>query len=69
MEEGEHSTFKGFTAKLRLLLPFLWPKHSHRLQLVVLMCLVLLVSGRAVNVFIPLLSKKVGAYGPVMYIC
>ncbi|KAG0415713.1 hypothetical protein HPB47_007111 [Ixodes persulcatus] len=59
MEEGEHSTFKGFTAKLRLLLPFLWPKNSHRLQLVVLMCLVLLVSGRAVNVFIPLLSKKV----------
>ncbi|CAN7998065.1 unnamed protein product [Ixodes pacificus] len=68
MEEGEHSTFKGFMAKLRLLLPFLWPKNSHRLQLVVLMCLVLLVSGRAVNVFIPLLSKKVGAYMPLSWL-
>lgn len=56
---GGGSPFRGFRAKVRLLLPFLWPRRSHRLQALVLLCLLLLVAGRVVNVFVPMLNRAV----------
>ncbi|KAL3190321.1 hypothetical protein MRX96_019850 [Rhipicephalus microplus] len=59
-EEGaSRSAFRGFKNKVRLLLPFLWPRRSRWLQFVVLLCVVLLVSGRVVNLFIPMLNRQV----------
>lgn len=53
------SAFRGFWGKVAILLPFLWPKRKSRLQVLVLFCFVMLVSGRAINVFIPVFNKKV----------
>lgn len=58
-EGGSHSAFRGFKAKVRLLLPFLWPKRNCRLQFVVVVCVALLASGRVINVFIPMLNRRV----------
>uniref|UniRef100_A0A2R5L9K5 ATP-binding cassette sub-family B member 6 n=1 Tax=Ornithodoros turicata TaxID=34597 RepID=A0A2R5L9K5_9ACAR len=57
-EEGA-STFRGFCGKLRLLLPFLWPRRKSLLQFLVICCFIILVSGRAINIFIPVFNKKV----------
>lgn len=58
-EGGSRSPFRGFKNKVRLLLPFLWPQRSRWLQFVVLFCVLLLVSGRVVNLFIPMLNRQV----------
>ncbi|XP_063703169.1 ATP-binding cassette sub-family B member 6 [Culicoides brevitarsis] len=53
------STWRGSIRKLRTLFPFLWPKKDVFLQFRVIFCFVLLLSGRVINVYVPIYNKKI----------
>ncbi|KAF9087138.1 Homocysteine S-methyltransferase 1 [Mortierella sp. AD031] len=48
------TTFKEFYEHCKRLRPYIWPSKSRKLQIHILLCLVLLVVGRVVNVLVPL---------------
>ncbi|KAF0026859.1 hypothetical protein F2P81_021596 [Scophthalmus maximus] len=54
------SAWRGFGSKVRLLLPYVWPKGTAALQGLVLLCVGLLAAERLVNVLVPVYSKNVG---------
>lgn len=56
---SEGSTWRGLWRKLRVLLPYLWPKKSYLLQLNVILCFILLAGVRVANVFVPIYYKKI----------
>uniref|UniRef100_A0A8C4Z2U2 ATP-binding cassette sub-family B member 6 n=1 Tax=Gadus morhua TaxID=8049 RepID=A0A8C4Z2U2_GADMO len=58
-EEENQSTWQGFRTKVRLLLPYMWPRGSVLLQGLVLLCLSLLGVERAINVFVPIYYKNI----------
>jgi hypothetical protein len=45
--------------RLRLLLPYIWPTQSLSLQARVVICLLILVVGRVVNIYVPLVYKHI----------
>ncbi|PWN41664.1 hypothetical protein IE81DRAFT_291472, partial [Ceraceosorus guamensis] len=47
-------TVKIFAARIASLFPYLWPKDSVSLQSLALLCALILVAGRIVNLFVPL---------------
>ncbi|XP_038575852.1 ATP-binding cassette sub-family B member 6, mitochondrial [Micropterus salmoides] len=53
------SVWRGFGRKVRLLLPYVWPKGSTALQGLVLVCAGLLAAERLVNVLVPVYSKNI----------
>ncbi|KAH9496236.1 ATP-binding cassette sub- B member 6, mitochondrial [Bulinus truncatus] len=53
------STWRNVLVKMKMMLPYVWPKGSLVLQLTVGICIVLLAAGRAVNVFVPIYSKLI----------
>ncbi|XP_056157121.1 ATP-binding cassette sub-family B member 6 [Lampris incognitus] len=53
------STWQGFRKKVWLLLPYMWPRGSVFLQLLVVLCLALLGLERAINVFVPIYYKNI----------
>ncbi|XP_055959326.1 ATP-binding cassette sub-family B member 6 isoform X1 [Patella vulgata] len=53
------STWSNVWVKLKLMLPYVWPKGQHVLQVVVFICLILLGIGRAINVLVPIYSKDI----------
>ncbi|KAK3530568.1 hypothetical protein QTP86_027931 [Hemibagrus guttatus] len=53
------SAWSDFRKKVRLLVPYMWPSGSILLQLLVLMCLGLLGTERAINVFVPIYYKNI----------
>lgn len=57
--DESQSTWKDFGKKVRLLIPYMWPKGNVLLQLLVLMCLTLLGAERAINVFVPIYYKNI----------
>ena len=57
--KSEGSTFSDIWKKFRMLLPFVWPKGNMFLQMLVLICFVILVAGRAVNLLVPIYYKKI----------
>ncbi|CAG06690.1 unnamed protein product, partial [Tetraodon nigroviridis] len=57
--EENMSTWQGFRKKVRLLVPYLWPRGNVLLQLLVLFCLGLLGVERAINVFVPIYYKNI----------
>lgn len=54
------STWKDFRRKLRLLVPYMWPRGNHLLQGLVLFCMALMGLERAINVFVPIYYKNIG---------
>ncbi|CAG8601405.1 10888_t:CDS:10 [Funneliformis mosseae] len=46
-----------FLSKSKKLLPFVWPSHDMKLQILILICILLLVAGRIVNVLLPYQNK------------
>jgi ATP-binding cassette, subfamily B (MDR/TAP), member 6 len=56
---GQGSTFRNAWKKLKTLMPFLWPKGSFQLQLQVIFCILLMLTGRFVNIYVPLYNKKI----------
>ncbi|CAB1328059.1 unnamed protein product [Coregonus sp. 'balchen'] len=61
--EESLSTWQDFGQKVRLLVPYMWPKGSMLLQGLVLLCLCLLGLERVINVFVPIYYKNIGASG------
>ncbi|XP_075872996.1 ATP-binding cassette sub-family B member 6 isoform X2 [Nelusetta ayraudi] len=57
--EENQSTWQGFRRKVLLLLPYMWPRGSVFLQLLVAFCLGLLGVERAINVFVPIYYKNI----------
>ncbi|XP_034033300.1 ATP-binding cassette, sub-family B (MDR/TAP), member 6a [Thalassophryne amazonica] len=57
--EENQSTWQDFSKKVRLLVPYMWPRGNVFLQLLVLFCLMLLGVERAVNVFVPIYYKNI----------
>lgn len=55
----ERSTFANIVDKIKTIAPFVWPKKSFGLQLIVMFCMVTLVAGRVVNLMTPLYYKKI----------
>ncbi|XP_041806921.1 ATP-binding cassette sub-family B member 6, mitochondrial [Chelmon rostratus] len=53
------SVWQGFGRKVRLLLPYIWPKGTTALQGLVLLCVGLLAAERLVNVLVPVYSKNI----------
>ncbi|XP_074857681.1 ATP-binding cassette sub-family B member 6 isoform X2 [Carettochelys insculpta] len=53
------STWQGLGRKLRLLVQYVWPQGSRRLQVLVVFCMVLMGLERAVNVFVPISYKNI----------
>ncbi|GFO44776.1 ATP-binding cassette sub-family b member 6, mitochondrial-like, partial [Plakobranchus ocellatus] len=57
--QGNESTWKNVWVKMRTMFPYVWPKNQRLLQITVFICLIILGAGRAVNVFVPIYSKKI----------
>ena len=53
------STFSNVWKKTRILFPYVWPKRKPLLQLRIIVCFLLLVGGRVVNVFVPTYYKYI----------
>ena len=53
------STFAGLWGKARLLFPYVWPRGHPLLQLRVVVCFLILVAARVINVYVPLYYKKI----------
>ncbi|KAK3750688.1 hypothetical protein RRG08_061910 [Elysia crispata] len=61
-DHGNLSTWNNVWVKLKTMLPYVWPSGQKFLQVTVFLCLILLAAGRAVNVFVPIYSKKIGVF-------
>ena len=59
-QQRNTSTWSNVLSKVKLMVPYVWPKGSFGLQAVVIMCLLILGVGRVLNVFVPLYSKYIG---------
>lgn len=57
--DDNRSTFRNVFSKLRILFPFLWPRKSLCLQIYVLICIIALIAGRAINLFVPIYGKLI----------
>ncbi|CAG9770126.1 unnamed protein product [Ceutorhynchus assimilis] len=53
------STWRNFWKKMNTLMPFMWPKKDCCLQFRVLFCIILLVAGRVVNLYVPIYNKLI----------
>lgn len=59
LRNENQSTWQGFWKKVRLLVPYLWPRKNVLLQLLVVLCMGLMGLERAINVFVPIYYKKI----------
>lgn len=59
LRDENQSTWQGFWKKVRLLVPYLWPRKNVLLQFVVVLCMGLMGLERAINVFVPIYYKKI----------
>ncbi|KAI9251944.1 hypothetical protein BDA99DRAFT_444174 [Phascolomyces articulosus] len=57
--KGEPSAFSNFFQKMRKLLPYIWPHKSIWLQLLVVVCFLLMITGIFVNVLVALAIGRV----------
>ncbi|XDV30771.1 hypothetical protein PO909_033615 [Leuciscus waleckii] len=53
------SAWQDFRRKVCLLVPFMWPRGSVRLQALVILCVGLLGLERVINVFVPIYSRNI----------
>lgn len=58
-QDVNRSSFHNAWFKLKSLLPFLWPKKEFWLQFRVIVCVLLLIGGRVINLYVPIYSKKI----------
>ena len=54
------SAFRNAFKKLGKLFPYMWPKKDIVLQLTVCACVLLLIAGRVIKLFLPIYRKKLG---------
>lgn len=60
--QDSRSTWTNGWRKLCTLAPFLWPKKSLGLQLRVVLCIIVVIAGRVINVYVPVYSQKIGKF-------
>ncbi|CAG8506513.1 9915_t:CDS:10, partial [Scutellospora calospora] len=48
-----------FLSRSKKLIPFLWPAHDVKLQVLIVICILLLIAGRVVNAMLPYQSKVI----------
>lgn len=53
------ASFSVLIHRIRVLAPYLWPMHSPKLQCIALLCVLLLVVGRVVNLMVPIALGQV----------
>lgn len=58
---ANRSAFSNVWKKIKTLMPYLWPK-QFGLQTKVVACIILLLCGRAVKLFLPLYRKSIGKF-------
>lgn len=58
-KSSQGSTFGGLWKKIKLLFPYVWPKGHFFLQLQVVICFLILASGRVINVYVPIFYKRI----------
>ena len=56
-KSGQGSTFANILSKFKLLFPYVWPKGHPFLQLQVVICFLILASGRVINLYVPIYYK------------
>nr|XP_054767033.1 ATP-binding cassette sub-family B member 6-like [Lytechinus pictus] len=54
-----HSTWANIVTKVRILWPYIYPKGSFLPQLYLLVCVLMMIAGRVITVYIPILSKNI----------
>lgn len=54
------SKWQGWIQKVTLLVPYMWPRSSTPLQVLVFLCVCLLGLERLLNVLVPIYSKNIG---------
>jgi len=57
------SAFRNGWRKLRTVFPYLWPRKNLALQMAVIVCILLLLAGRVIKLFLPIYRKKLGRSG------
>lgn len=57
--KAQSASFGSLITRVRVLFPYLWPSKSPRLQLLALLCLALLFSGRLVNLLVPVALGRI----------
>lgn len=58
-QEDTSSTWKNAWYKIKALAPFLWPEKDILLQFRVLICFILLICGRLINLYVPIYNKMI----------
>ncbi|KAK3108532.1 hypothetical protein FSP39_010045 [Pinctada imbricata] len=58
-DRSQESTWKNVFSKLKLMIPYVWPKGSWWRQILVILCLLILGAGRGINVLVPIYSKDI----------
>ena len=58
-QKESKSTWSGLYKKVSILFPYLWPKEKPGLQVRVVVCVLLLLALRGINVLVPRLNKKI----------
>jgi len=53
------STWSNFWVKAKLLAPYLWPRNNRWLQARVVFCVILLLSLRVINLYVPRINKMI----------
>ncbi|XP_070564941.1 ATP-binding cassette sub-family B member 6-like [Ptychodera flava] len=59
ISEQEGSAWKGFYRKSKLMWPHVWPSGHPILQLLVVLCFIILLANRGINVLVPLYYKYI----------
>ncbi|WFD36335.1 ATP-binding cassette-type vacuolar membrane transporter Hmt1 [Malassezia cuniculi] len=63
-DQPHSASFGVLIKRIRVLAPYLWPKNSVKLQLIAVLCMLLLVLGRVVNLMVPIaLGQVVSSLG------
>ena len=57
--ENASTTWGGFGRSLRTLAPYLWPKESKKMQLIILGCFSILAMKRFVNFYVVIVEKQI----------
>lgn len=58
-KSSQGSTFGNIVKKSKAIFPFVWPKGEPLLQLFVVICILILVAGRVINLLVPIYYKKI----------
>ena len=56
---SQGSTFGSLWHKTKIMFPYIWPRRRPVLQLKIVICFLILVGGRVINVYVPIYYKKI----------